>query len=215
LVRQMEKDGLVSISMSPWGSPAMLVKKHDGSKRVVVDMRKINELLEDEVFPSPTLQEVVDKVADAKAKIYSLIDLRAAYNQIVIEKESRKYTAFQTTFGKFEYCRLPFGLKLSGNFFNYLVNDAIRRDEILARSIITFVDDLFIFTQTLEQHLDVMERLFKALRRSGLKIHNKNCNILKKKVHFIGHIFGEEGVETEPGKRSNAELSKTAYKENS
>jgi len=62
------------------------------------------------------------------------------------------------------------------------------------------VDDLFIFTKTLEEHLDIMERLFKALRKAGLKIHNKKCDLLKSKVQFIGHIFGEEGVQTEPGK---------------
>src|SRR5207244_8576441 len=112
--------------------------------------------------------------------------------------------------GNYEYCRLPFGLKLSGNFFNYLVNSAIVNDEILCRSIITFVDDLFIFTKTLEEHLDVMERLFKALRNSGLKIHNKKCDILKKKVHFIGHIFWRRRCGDRTWKdRSDAEFSKT------
>src|ERR1051325_1868790 len=196
----MERDGLISKSLSAYSSPVMLVTKHDGSKRVVVDMRKINSVLQDEVFPSPTLQEVVEKVGAAKARVYSLIDLRAAYNQIVIAKESRKYTAFSCSLGNFEYCRLPFGLKLSGNYFNYLVNSAVVKDEVLSKSIITFIDDLFLFTKTLEEHLNIMERLFRVLRESDLKIHNKKCSLLQKKVHFIGHIFGEEGVEPEPGK---------------
>ena len=129
-----------------------------------------------------------------------MIYLRAAYNQIIIDKDSRKYTAFSCSLGNFEYCRLPFGLKLSGNFFNYLVNSAVIKDEVLSRSIITFVDDIFLFTKTLQEHLDVMERLFKALRESGLKIHHKKCSLLQRKVHFIGHVFGKEGVEPEPGK---------------
>ena len=194
-VRQMEKDGLIQKSMSPYNSPVMLVKKHDGSKRVVVDMRKINTALKDEVYNTPTLREMIERIGASKAKIFSLYDLRAAYQQIIISKESRKYTSFTCSLGNFQYCRLPFGLKLSGNFFNYVVQNMIAEDEILSKHCLNYVDDVIIFTQDLETHRDCMKRLFIVLRNAGLKIHNGKCDILQSSVQFVGHRFGTAGIE--------------------
>ena len=194
-VRQMEKDGLIQKSMSPYNSPVMLVKKHDGSKRVVVDMRKINAALKDEVYNTPTLREMIERIGASKAKIYSVYDLRSAYTPVIIGKESRKYTAFTCSLGNFQYSRLPFGLKLSGNFFNYLVQNMIAEDEILSKNCLNYVDDVIIFTQDLETHRDCMRRLFIVLRNAGLKIHNGKCEILKNSVQFVGHRFGSTGIE--------------------
>jgi hypothetical protein len=103
-VREMEKDGLVERSMSPYGSPVLLVKKHNGQKRLVVDMRKINSILKDEVFNTYTLREMVEKVGESKAKVFSLMDLRSAYHQVIIEEESRKFVAFHIPgMGNFQY----------------------------------------------------------------------------------------------------------------
>ena len=199
-VLQMEKDGLVERSLSPYNSPVMLVTKHDGSKRLVVDMRKVNDLLKDEVFNTLTLREMIERVGESKAKLFSLLDLRAAYNQIIIQEESRKLTAFSCSLGTFQYCRLPFGLKLSGNFFNYMVAQVISSDEVLRKNCISYVDDVLIYSVDKETHLDLLRRLFTALRAAGLKIHNEKCDFLKRKVKFVGHMFGEHGIEPEKTK---------------
>jgi RNase H-like domain found in reverse transcriptase/Reverse transcriptase (RNA-dependent DNA polymerase)/Integrase zinc binding domain/Integrase core domain len=199
-VKQMEIDGLIQRSLSPYSSPVLLVTKHNGSKRVVVDMRTINSLLKDEVFPTITMREIAERVGESKAKVFSLIDLRAAYNQIIIHEDSRKYTAFNCGPISYEFKRLPFGLKLSGNFFNYLVSQAIQGDDYLATFCITYIDDIFLFTTTVAMHIEVMKRLFIALRKAGLKIHNEKCELFKTRVKFIGHIFSEKGVEPEQSK---------------
>jgi len=168
-MRQMEKDGLIQKSLSEWASPVMMVAKHDGARRMVCDLRKVNAVLRGENFDTMTLREIVEKVGGTKSKVFSLIDLRAAYNQIVVDKESRKFIAFVCPLGSYEFKRLPFGLRSSGSIFNYIISLALSSDEILCRNVITYIDDLFIFTDTVEQHIDVMRRLFVALRAANLK----------------------------------------------
>jgi hypothetical protein len=200
-VREMERDGLIERSFSPYGSPVMLVKKHNGQKRVVVDMRKINDILKDEVFNTFTLREMVERVGAAKAQVFSLMDLRSAYHQVEIDKDSRKYVAFHVPgMGNYQYTRLPFGLKLSGNFFNHLVGTAIASDEVLSARCMAYVDDVFVYTTDVPTHLDMMRRLFNVLREVGLKIHNEKCEFMKDKVKFVGHVFGKDGIEPEFGK---------------
>jgi hypothetical protein len=179
----------------------MLVKKHNGQKRVVVDMRKINGILKDEVFNTLTLREMVERVGAAKAQVFSLMDLRSAYHQILIDEDSRKFVAFHVPgMGNYQYTRLPFGLKLSGNYFNHLVGTAIAEDEILSRYCMAYVDDVFVYTVDIESHLFVLRRLLEVLRKVGLKIHNEKCEFMKDKVKFVGHIFGKDGIEPEFGK---------------
>jgi hypothetical protein len=144
---------------------------------------------------------MVERVGASKAKVFSLMDLRSAYHQIEIDKESRKFVAFHVPgLGNYQYTRLPFGLKLSGNFFNYLVGTAIASDEILSAHCMAYVDDVFIYTIDEETHLLMLDRLFKVLRNTGLKIHNEKCEFLKEKVKFVGHIFGKDGISPEFGK---------------
>jgi hypothetical protein len=115
-MRQMESDGFISNSLSSCSSSTVLVTKRDGSKRVVVDMRKMNSLLQDKVFHSHTLQEIINKIRNFRSRYFSLIDLRSTFNQIVISNESRMYTAFSSSLGKYEFNRLPFGKSFQGPY---------------------------------------------------------------------------------------------------
>src|ERR1043165_1452505 len=131
-VKGLLDDDIIEKSLSAWSSPVLLVRKHDATRRLVVDLRKINLALKDEAYPNLTFSECVDRISAAKPKVLSLLDLRSAFLQCIIAPASRKYTAFQCQGQQYQYKRLAYGLKVSGGYFNYLVSQALQSDDLLS-----------------------------------------------------------------------------------
>ena len=108
LVKEMKAAGMIIDSKSPWSSPVRLVRKKDGTIRVCVDFRKLNNVTKKDAYPIPKIEDLFTYLATAK--VFSTIDLASGYYQIKMEEESRQYTAFSCDFGFYEYTVLPMGL---------------------------------------------------------------------------------------------------------
>ena len=200
-VAQLLKDGFIERSCSPFTSSVMLVKKKDGTLRMVQDNRPINKLLEDEIFVPNTLAEIFEKVGAENPLIFSSVDLRSAYQQIEIEEgPSRDYSAFVCSTGCYRFSRMSFGMKSAPAKFMLLMSMVIGTDPMLQRNCIPYLDDILLFTRTLADHTEVLRRLCKALREAGLKIHPGKCEFLQKSVKYVGHIFSAEGIAPDPKK---------------
>lgn len=196
------KDGFIERSKSPWVSPCMLVKKSDSTHRLVIDYRGINDLMVLDRYVPCTLAEIVERVGNAKPKIFSSLDLRSAYQQIVVEQESRKYTAFRTHTGQYQWRRMSFGLASAPGIWCYLMAEVLGDDPLLQKYCIPYLDDLLLFSQTIEEHAELLRRLFKALRLANLRVHSEKCFFLKTEVKYLGHIFSSKGVTACPKKLS-------------
>lgn len=96
-IKEMKASGMIVDSKSPWCSPVRLVKKSDGSLRVTIDFRKVNNVTEKDAYPLPKINELFTHLA--KAKVYSSLDLMAGYHQVLLDEKSRPYTAFATQWG--------------------------------------------------------------------------------------------------------------------
>ena len=202
-VTEMLKNGTIERSRSPWSSSCMLVKKSDGSQRMVQDYRPINALLKEEYFSPNTLAEIVERVGATQPTIFSSIDLRSAYNQIRVQKgASRDYCAFVCHLGTFSSRVMPFGLCSCPANFMMMITEVIGHDDLLQQYCIPYLDDLLLFSRTLEEHTDLLRRLFDALRWAGLRAHPQKCEFLKAKVKYVGHIFSKDGVTACPKKLS-------------
>ena len=195
-------DGFIERSKSPWVSPCMLVKKSDSTHRLVIDYRGVNDLMVLDRYVPCTLAEIVERVGIAKPKIFSSLDLRSAYQQIVVEQESRKYTAFRTHTGQYQWRRMSFGLASAPGIWCYLMAEVLGDDPLLQKYCIPYLDDLLLFSQTIEEHAELLRRLFKALRRANLRVHSEKCFFLKAEVKYLGHIFSSKGVTACPKKLS-------------
>lgn len=193
-VKTMLDQQIVSPSSSRYRSPIFLVPKRNPNEwRLVVDFRKLNEAIVDEKFYMPSIAEVMSNL-NSKNKIFSTIDLGSGFHQINLDEESRKFTAFSTPSGTYEFNRLPQGLKTSPGFFQRLMCHILAGH--LGKDIQIYIDDIIIMSPDIDSHLKSLEKILQKLKEAGLKIKLSKCKFLKKSVEFLGHELSAEGIRT-------------------
>jgi hypothetical protein len=151
--------GYIRPSKSPAAAPIFFVKKKSGELRPVVDYRGLNKITVKNRYPLPLINEMLTRFT--KAKYFTKIDLRGAYNLVRIKPGDEWKTAFRTRFGLFEYLVMPFGLTNAPSVFQYLMNDIFR--DLLDVFCVIYLDDILIYSETLEEHkihvATILERL--------------------------------------------------------
>jgi transposase InsO family protein len=178
-------DDIIEPSDSEWSSPAILVPKAGGTYRCVVDYRAVNTIVEDESFPMPRIDDLIDRIG--QAKYLTKIDLSQSFHQIALDEQSRQFTSFCTPFGQWQYKRLPYGLKTSPIKFSATIAKALND---LYDCCGTYVDDLCIFSATWEQHLQDVEKVLERLQRAGLTLRLAKCYFACAEVDYLGHTVG-------------------------
>lgn len=121
-VSEWLRDGVIRPSHSDYASPVVLTKKKNGSFRVCIDYRRLNRKTVKDRFPIPLIEDQIDKLNGAR--IFSTIDMKNGFFHIPVEEESKKYTAFITPNGLYEFNKTPFGFCNSPASFGRFVRDA-------------------------------------------------------------------------------------------
>ena len=188
--------GHVRPSNSPWGAMVLLAKKKDGGMRFCIDYRALNNQTVKDRYALPLADECFDRAQGAK--YFSCIDLHSGFWQIPMDEESAPLTAFRTRFGHFEYTVLPMGLCNAPATFMRLMNDVLRKH--LDQFVLAFLDDIFIYSRTREEHLDHLEQVLTILRQHKLYLKPSKCEWMKEEVEFLGHRIGRGGLSVDPGK---------------
>ena len=140
--------GTIRPSKSPFGAPILFVKKKDGSLCLCVDYRGLNKISKKDKYPLPLIANLLD--APRKARIYTKIDLRHAYNLVRIAAGDEWKTAFRTRYGSFEWLVMPFGLSNAPSTFQRFMNDVF--SDLLNICVIVYLDNVLIFSDSLAQH---------------------------------------------------------------
>ena len=195
-VDDMLQKGIIRESVSPWSSPVVLVKKKNGSFRFCVDVRKVNAVTRKDSFPMPLVSDTLDALNGTK--YFSTLDLKLGYWQIEIHPECREKTAFVTHNGLYEFNVMPFGLTNSGASFQRLMGLILRRLE--SRFALIYVDDIVMFSKSIERHLTHLEEVFRRLRDANLKLIPEKCSFVKQRIVYLGHVVTPEGIFPDPGK---------------
>jgi hypothetical protein len=189
-LEELMKAGFIQPSKSPFGAPILFVKKKDGSMRMCVDYRALNNITIKNSYPLPRVDELFDRLQGAK--YFSKIDLRSGYHQIRIDPADVPKTAFRTRYGHFEFLVLPFGLTNAPATFMHLMHQAFRK--YLDEFVLVFLDDILIFSKTLEEHERHVQQVLDVLREQKLYAKESKCEFFKTEVEFLGHIVGRDGV---------------------
>lgn len=185
------KCGIIRPSSSQYCSRVVLADKKDKSKRVCIDYRRINKLVFKDRYPVPNMEDVVDKLSGCS--IYSVLDIKNAFLHVPIEESSRKYTAFVTKEGMFEFNFAPFGFCNSPAVFIRFIN-YIFRDLINESIMEIYMDDIVIFSKDEVDGMRSIVRVIKVASENGLQINWSKCKFLQTKVEFLGLIIQGESV---------------------
>jgi hypothetical protein len=191
------KSGRIRPSKSPMGSPVFFIKKKDGSLRLVQDYRKLNDMTIKNSYPLPLISDIIHKLK--KAKYFTKMDIRWGYNNIRVKEGDEWKAAFRTNRGLFEPLVMFFGLTNSPATFQTMMND-ILKDLIDRGVVIVYMDDILIFTMTLEEHRKVVNEVLEILRQNSLYLKADKCVFEKFKVEYLGLIISQGKLEMDPVK---------------
>ena len=187
--------GVIRKSCSSWAAPVVIVQNKDESIRVTVDYRKINPHVNVDNFPMPDRDIVIEKLSNSK--FLTKLDLTKAYLQMPLSEGSRKYTSFVTEFGQYEFCVVPFGIKFASGLCNRVISNMLNDCQGYVTS---FVDDLMVYSDSLEEHLVHVKLVLEKLRNAGVTLNRKKCKFAYQEVKFLGVIVGNGSVYPDPDK---------------
>lgn len=198
-IDKLLKNKIIQHSNSPYNSPIWVVpKKPDASGkrkiRMVLDYRKLNDKTIDDKFPLPNIEDLFGKIG--RATYFSAIDLASGFHQIQMDPQSVPKTAFSTEHGHYEFLRMPFGLKNAPPTFQRAMNIIFSR----MTNVLVYMDDIIIFSDSLEEHLKHLKSAFTKLKEHNLKIQLDKTEFFKRELLYLGHIISEKGVMPNPSK---------------
>jgi hypothetical protein len=188
--------GFICPSASPWGCPALFVKKKDNSLRLCVDYRPLNAVTIKNKYPLPRIDILFDQLAGAK--VFSKIDLRSGYHQIKIRPSDILKTAFSTRYGLYEYLVMSFGLTNAPAYFMYLMNSIFMQE--LDKFVVVFIDDILIYSKNSEDHAKHLHVILQRLRDHHLYAKFSKCEFWLDTVKFLGHTISDDGISVDPSK---------------
>jgi hypothetical protein len=193
--------GFIRASSSPAGAPILFVKKADGSLRLCVDYRGLNEGTIKNRYPLPLIRETLNNLS--KAKWFTKLDVRGAYNLLRVAEGEEWKTAFRTRYGLYESLVMPFGLTNAPADFQKFINDILH--PYLDRFCSAYLDDILIYSDTLEEHIDHVSKVLQLLSKNGLHLKPEKCEFHKNQVQYLGLIITSEGIKMDPRKISTVQ----------
>ena len=183
-LKRLERIGVLEkVEFSDWATPIVPVLKPDDTVRICGDYKvTINPALDVPEYPLPTAQELFTQLNGGQS--FSKLDLSSAYQQVLLDEESRQYVMINTHLGLFRYTRLPFGVAASPAIFQQTM------DSILSglNGVGGILDDLIVTGPNDKEHLCNLENTLKHLHSMGMKLKKPKCMFMKPSVEYFTFV---------------------------
>ncbi|GBG84591.1 hypothetical protein CBR_g38874 [Chara braunii] len=188
--------GWIRPSESKFGAPVLLVPKKGGKLRMCIDYRGLNRITRKNAYPLPRIDDMLD--AAGGCKLFSKIDLKSGYHQIEVDPSDQHKTAFKTRDGLYEFIVMPFGLINAPSTFQCLMDKVLHHQ--LNRFVVVYLDDILIFSKTMEEHLKHLEEVLQVLKEAQLHLNLEKSEFWRDSVIYLGHRLSANGLEPEATK---------------
>lgn len=157
---------------------------------MVIDYRRLNEITIGDKYPLPNITDLFDRLG--KSTYFTTLDLASGYHQIEVNENDRQKTAFSTQFGHYEFLRMPFGLKTAPATFQRAMDNILRG--LQGIHCLVYLDDIIVFSNSLQEHLLKLRTIFDRLRQTNLKVQLDKSEFLRKEVLYLGHTITKDGL---------------------
>lgn len=196
-LREMVDSGAIKESKSPYCSNVVLVRKKDSSLRFCIDLRELNKRTIKDAYTLPRVDDMLDSLVHSK--YFSKLDLRSGYWQVELAENDKEKTAFSVGRLGFYQCeRMPFGLTNAPSTFQRLMETCM--GDLNLKECLIFLDDVLIFSQTFDEHINRLEACFERLETHGLKLKPSKCEFFSNHVSYLGYVVSSQGIHTDPEK---------------
>ena len=195
-IQHLVEMGFIQPSKSPYGAPVLFVRKKDGTLRMCIDYRALNNYTVKNRYPLPRIDELLDRLHGAT--VFSKLALQSGYHQIRVAPEDVPKTAFRTRYGSFEFLVLPFGLTNAPATFQTLMHKVF--GPYLDSFVLVYLDDVLIFSRNAEEHAAHLATVLRLLREHRLYAKLSKCAFFQREIDFLGHTVHANGLRIEHSK---------------
>ncbi|GBG92251.1 hypothetical protein CBR_g55020 [Chara braunii] len=208
-LKELVEKAWIRPSVSPYGSPVLFVpKKKEGTLRMCIDYRGLDAITVKNREPLLRIDDLLDRMQGCR--YFSKIDLKSGYHQIAIRPEDQHKTAFQTRYGLYEFVVMPFGLCNAPGTFQHAMNRIFH--DYLDKFVIVYLDDILIFSKTVEEHVAHLDKVLILLRQHKFKINGEKCEFGRTRVLRLGHEISAEGLKPDDAKVASIHYYRTLVK---
>ncbi|CAF4247737.1 unnamed protein product, partial [Rotaria sp. Silwood2] len=181
---------LIRPSYSPYAAPALLVAKYDGTWRMVVDYKKLNNITIKDNHPLPNMEQTI-QILDGGYQFFSKLDMKSGFWQIPITEEDKYKTAFITSDGLYEWNVLAQGLKNSPPSFQRIMADILSSCRQFA---LVYIDDIVVYSQSFDDHLNHITQVLSILLQHNCQLNPTKCSIFQQQIDYLSHTISATGV---------------------
>ena len=195
-LREMESQDIIARVTRPtdWVNSLVIREKENGRLRLCLDPKDLNKAIKREHHPIPILEQITPKLAGAK--LFSKLDARIGYWNVKLDEESSYLTTFNTPFGRYRFLRMPFGLRMSQDIFQFKIDETYRD----CQGAIGIADDVTVYGKNKKEHDLHLHETMERTRKAGIKLNNEKFVIKTKECNFFGMLHIPDGIKPSPDK---------------
>ena len=187
----LQKEGIIEpVSYSEWAAPVVPIVKKDGTIRLCGDYKvTVNRVIEPDSYPLPRIEDLFACLTGGET--FSKLDLRQAYQQLVMEEESKAYLTINTHKGLFRYNRLPFGVSSAPAIFQRTMESILGG----LPHVCIYLDDILVTGHSEAEHLRNLEAVLSRLEEAGVRLKRSKCAFMLPEVEYLGHRISGKGLQ--------------------
>ncbi|UYV73932.1 K02A2.6-like [Cordylochernes scorpioides] len=195
-LEELEKAGIIGqVNVATeWCAPTVIAGKPNGDIRLCVDLSRLNEHVQREVHPMPVVEHMLGQLGEAR--FFSKLEANSGFHQIPLSPDCQHLTTFITPFGRYKYCRMPFGISLAPEYFQRVMSIILQGMD----GVMCYLDDILIFASDSKTHDRILRLVLRKLKEAKVTLNKAKCVFGVPRINFLGHILDEDGIRPDPAK---------------